>query len=409
MRAAILAGGKGTRLLEVFPDTPKPMVPFCGKPLLQHTIEMLVCQNIKQITLILGYKAETIKDYFGRGAKYGAEIEYVVEKEPLGSGGALSLLPFEDTLVLMGDLYCEVDFRRFISYHQSLKADITLLVHPNDHFYDSDVVITDNDYKVLDWKVKNRQGNEDVRNCVNAGMFVFDKHALPRGLAEFKNLEHDVVFPMIGKKKVCFYKSTEYVKDIGTAKRFSRVESDIKLGIPKARSLQNRQKAIFVDRDGTVNESDGYITSPEQLALLPGVAQAIKMINHSEYLVICVTNQPVIARGDVTLEELNSIHARLDTLLGREGAYLDDLLFCPHHPDKGFANERLEYKVECECRKPKPGLLLKAARRYNIDLSKSYMIGDSISDMQAGENARCKPILVYENNSLLEITKKILF
>ncbi len=408
MRAAIVAGGKGTRLLDIFPDTPKPMVPFGGKPLLQHTVEMLVGQNITHITLILGHKAEMIKDHFGNGNDFGAEIDYIIEKEPLGSGGALPLLPFEDTLILMGDVYCEVDFRRFITYHQSLKADVTLLVHPNDHYYDSDVVITDNDHRVLEWKLKNGHGNEDVRNCVNAGIFVFDKHALPRGTTENRNLEHDVVLSMIGKKKVCFYKSTEYVKDIGTAQRYSRVESDIGRGIPRARSLQNRQKAIFVDRDGTLNKSDGFITSPEQLSLLPDVAKAIKMLNQSEYLVICVTNQPVIARGDVTFEELNRIHARLDTLLGREGAYLDDLLFCPHHPDKGFANERPEFKIECECRKPRPGLLKKAAELYNIDLSKSCMIGDSIRDMQAGKAAGCKTFLVDENNSLFDITKKIL-
>jgi D-glycero-D-manno-heptose 1,7-bisphosphate phosphatase len=98
----------------------------------------------------------------------------------------------------------------------------------------------------------------------------------------------------------------------------------------------------------------------------------------------------VIARGDVSVDELDEIHNKMETLLGQEGAYVDDIFYCPHHPDKGFEGERLEYKIECNCRKPKPGMILQAAQKYNIDLQESWMIGDSSSDMEAGKNAGCK-------------------
>lgn len=107
-----------------------------------------------------------------------------------------------------------------------------------------------------------------------------------------------------------------------------------------------------------------------------------------------VTNQPVIARGECSFEELERIHHKLETLLGEKGAYLDDIYFCPHHPDFGFEGERKEYKKICECRKPAPGMLLKAASDYNIDLSKSWMVGDGKRDVEAGINAGCRTAFI---------------
>jgi D-glycero-D-manno-heptose 1,7-bisphosphate phosphatase len=162
------------------------------------------------------------------------------------------------------------------------------------------------------------------------------------------------------------------------------------------------------------------ITDPQQLRLVDGAAKAIRLINQSGYLAIGITNQPIIARGDVTFAELDAIHARLDTLLGEEGAYLDDLFFCPHHPDQGFAGERAEYKIECSCRKPKPGMLFQAAERYNIDLGQSYMFGDRDKDIEAGQAAGCKTGAIGERegfettadmfcDSILTAVERILF
>jgi len=159
-------------------------------------------------------------------------------------------------------------------------------------------------------------------------------------------------------------------------------------------ALTHPQKAVFLDRDGTINEYVGFLRRAEELRLIDGAAEAIRKINDSGYLAIVVTNQPVIARGETSFEQLDEIHRKLETLLGHEGAYVDDLFFCPHHPDAGYPGERPEYKIPCECRKPQPGMLLAAAKKYNIDLSKSWMVGDSGRDVQAGQNASCRTALI---------------
>ena len=167
--------------------------------------------------------------------------------------------------------------------------------------------------------------------------------------------------------------------------------------------------AIFLDRDGTINEEVGLVSHPAQLNLLPNAAAAIRLINDSEYLAIVVTNQSVVARGMCSIEDVNDIHAKMETLLGQEGAYLNDIFFCPHHQDRGYPDENKEYKIDCDCRKPKPGLIYKAAERYNIDLSQSWIIGDSPKDEMAGINAGVKPILIPRDaNNLLEAVRKIL-
>lgn len=402
IKAAILAGGKGTRIEQLYPDLPKPMIPILDKPLLQQQIEKLVSQGFKDITLIVGYKSKIIQNYFGNGEILNAKISYIIEDEPLGTGGALTQFPLEDTLIIYGDIYCDIDFNRFVKFHYDNQADITLFTHPNSHPYDSDIVIVDDNNRVTSWKSKKDKSNFDTRNLVNAGMYVFSKNQLPRGNIKKLDLEHEVILPKLSDFAVYSYHSSEYVKDMGTPERLYSVEQDILNNITSSRSLKNKQRAVFIDRDGTINEEDGFITNPNQINLIKNVSQAIKLLNNSTYLTICITNQPVIARGDIKFEELDQIHARLDILLGKDGAYIDDIFVCPHHPDKGFAGENEQYKIECDCRKPKAGLLYVAAQKYNIDLKQSYMIGDRTADITAGKTAGCKTIGVKTGTALLD-------
>ena len=187
--------------------------------------------------------------------------------------------------------------------------------------------------------------------------------------------------------KLYCYDSTEYVKDMGTPERLSQVESDIRSGLVQSRSRHRLRRAVFLDRDGVLNRYVGYVRKPEDLELLPGVAEAIHRINTSGYLAIVVTNQPVVARGEVTWDQLAEINAKLETLLGLEGAYVDAIYVCPHHPDKGFAGEDPNLKIECDCRKPKPGMLIAAAEKYNLNLNECWMVGDSERDVMAGKSA----------------------
>jgi D-glycero-D-manno-heptose 1,7-bisphosphate phosphatase len=184
---------------------------------------------------------------------------------------------------------------------------------------------------------------------------------------------------------------------MGTPERYNQVSLAIENGIVKQRNLSVKQKCIFLDRDGTINTLNDFISKPDDLVLLEGAAQAIKTINNLGFLAIVITNQPVIARGEVDFETLDLIHMKMETELGKHGAYIDDLFYCPHHTDKGFPGERPEYKIDCDCRKPKPGMILQAAEKYNIDLNQSYMVGDHERDMQAGLKGGCTPVFLTNN------------
>ena len=212
------------------------------------------------------------------------------------------------------------------------------------------------------------------------------------------DLDRQLLKPLAGTGKMFCYDSPEYVKDMGTPDRYYSVCADYREGRVTGKNLKNKQKAIFLDRDGTINKYVGFLRNIDDFELIDGVAEAIRKINELGYLAIVVTNQPVIARGEASFDELDEIHNKMETLLGKEGAYLDAIYYCPHHPHKGYEGERPELKIDCDCRKPKAGMLLKAAEDFNIDLSQSWMIGDGENDVKAGINAGCKTVLIGESN-----------
>ena len=400
MKVVIMAGGRGTRISSIASDIPKPMIRIEDKPVLEREIECLRNQGFTDIIITVSHLGQIIIDYFGNGEKFGVNIEYFVEKEPLGNAGALFKIKdklTDDFLLLNADAIFDIDFNRLVEFHYKKGGLVTLFTHPNSHPYDSGLLITNKEGAVLQWLTKEDARPEWYKNRVNAGLHVINKKILDVEINTPKvDLDRQLLKPLQGTGKMFVYDSPEYVKDMGTPDRYYAVCDDFKKGIVQNRNLKNKQKAIFLDRDGTINKYVGFLTNIDSFELLDGVSEAIKKINHSEYLCIVVTNQPVVARGEVTFEELDNIHNKMETLLGKDGAYIDGLYYCPHHPHKGFEGEIPELKFECECRKPKPGMLLKAAKDFNIDLSKSYMIGDGDNDMLAGKNAGCMTIKVGE-------------
>ena len=423
MKTILMAGGRGTRIAELFPNIPKPLIPVAGMPILEREIKSLCAQGFKDIILTVGYLADKIIAYFGDGSQFGAKIDYFVEESPLGNAGALFRLrekigdkPF---LLLNADAAFDVDFNRMVAFHKNHGGLVTLFTHPNSHPYDSGLIIADKNGHVEKWLAKEDERPLWYDNRVNAGLHVIDPKVLDISLKTLEiskesgfpqgkiDLDRQILKPLCGSNMMYCYDSPEYVKDMGTPERFHQVEADYKNGVVQAKNLTNKQKAIFLDRDGTINKYVGFLRNIDDFELIEGVAEAIKLINQSGYLAIVVTNQPVIARGEVTWEELNEIHKKMATLLGKEGAYVDGIYICPHHPDKGFEGERPEYKIDCECRKPKPGLLLRAANDFNIDLSESYMIGDSHRDVEAGENAGVKKSIKVEENETNALLKTI--
>lgn len=408
MQAIIMAGGKGTRLSSVIKDVPKPMALIAGKPLLEYTIQNLKENDIKDIILVVGHLGNIIQEYFQDGQKWGVNISYFIENNPMGTAGALFELAdrLENNFYLIfGDLFINVNYKKFWEFHEEKEALITLFTHPNSHPYDSDIVVTNDKNRVIGWERKNCKRVSDYKNLVNAGIYVVNKNVINRFPRQEKiDMEKDIIIPLVinnrdATKKVFAYQSSEYVKDIGTPERLLKVEKDFINGICESRNLKNRQKCIFLDRDGTINKHVGFLRKAEQVELEDTVAEAIKLINESEYLAIVITNQPVVARGECTFDELENIHKKIYTLLGNEGAYIDGLYFCPHHPDSGFEGEIKELKVECKCRKPKIGMLQMAKKDFNIDLENSWFVGDTYVDVQTGINGGMRTILLESGDS----------
>ena len=400
MIALIQAGGAGTRLKSITGDLPKPMVKICGKPILQWQIESMMSSGIKEFILVVSNKSTAVQDYFGDGKELGCEINYIVESTPLGSGGALALVAHKiksDFILCFGDLMLDVDWKKFMEFHKKSGAIITAFSHPNSHPYDSDVLVTNENGKIINILSKSQKRDFFYANLTNAGIYCVSSELLETFDDDEPikmDFEKDLLIPTIACEGAYAYRSSEYVKDAGTPDRYESVIEDCQKGIISAKCLKNPQKAIFLDRDGTINVFGNFVTDPSMLKLMPQASSAIKRINKSAYLAICITNQPVVARGETTFEGLREIHCKMEDLLGNEGAYLDDIYFCPHHPDKGFPGEVASLKIECDCRKPKIGMLLKAKSKYNIDLSKSWFIGDTCQDVQTGINAGCKTVLL---------------
>lgn len=428
MQAVILAGGKGTRLGKFSKTTPKPLIRIGGMPIIEHQILLLRQYSIKNIWLLSGYRGEQIKDYLGDGKKWHVKIRHLIESKPMGTGGAIKNLEGKikgDFLVFSGDVICDFDLDRFVKFHKKhLSATATIIVHPNDHPYDSDLIETDNNNRVtsiLLRKDKRHPKNFLFRNVTNSGIFIFSEKIFRHIKKNNRcDLEKDI-FPQVLKfrEEIFAYNTPEYIKDLGTPKRLQQIRKDYRLGKIQRRNLKNKQKAIFLDRDGTLNHHDGINdVRASYFRLFPFTAKAIKKINQAGYLAIVVTNQPVIAKGMISQDENALIFKKLEKELGWQGAKIDAIYVCPHHPERGFKSELPFLKIKCTCRKPKTGLIRRAVKDLNIDLSSSFFIGDSTIDAKCAENARIKFIGVktgyglrdgrYQVNNYFEIAKNLL-
>mgnify|MGYP001622968723 CR=1 FL=1 len=401
MKTVIMAGGKGTRIASVASDIPKPMIPVAGKPVLEHEIECLRGQGFTDLIITVSHLGHIITNYFGDGSKFGVHIEYFVEETPLGNAGALLRLKeqlTEDFLLLNADVVFDIDFNRFVGFHRKHGGLATLFTHPNNHPYDSGLIVADEAGRVTRWLTKEDDRKGYYRNRVNAGLHVLSPKLLDQVFDTPKvDLDRQILKPLAGTGEMYVYDSPEYVRDMGTPERYAAVCRDFEEGKVQARNLKNKQRAIFLDRDGTINEYVGFLRDINDFRLIEGVSDAIKRINQSGYLAIVVTNQPVIARGEVTVPQLNEIHNKMETLLGADGAYLDAIYYCPHHPHKGYEGEIPELKIDCDCRKPKAGMLRRAAQEFNIDLSQSWMVGDGENDLLCGQNGGCKTAMIGED------------
>ena len=399
-QAVILAGGKGTRLRERLNGRPKTLVDFNGAPLLRRQIGALRASGISDIIILVNQAADQIEAFCADLAFADLRITLLNDGEPRGTAGALLYALnhlAERFLVIYGDTVFDIDLNRFWRAHATARPDATLFLHPNDHPFDSDLIEIDEDGCITAFHTPPHDAGAFLPNLANAAMYMLEREAIVfwRDERPPTDIARDLCPAMLRRgARMRGYVSVEYIKDIGTPKRLDKANDDLRSGVIERARRGRPKKAIFLDRDGTINELRGYIKHAEDFVLIDGVADAIKQLNDAEYRVVVVTNQPVIGRGETTFAEMRRIHNKMDTLLGQSGAFVDRLYLCPHHPDKGFASEVVALKMACNCRKPGTALVEKARDDLNIDVSQSWVIGDTTSDMLTARRAGLKSMLV---------------
>jgi D,D-heptose 1,7-bisphosphate phosphatase len=396
----ILAGGFGSRLTsEIGEKIPKPMAPINGLPLLEHQIDLCCRYGFVDILILVHHLSEVITQYFSDGSHLGVNIKYQVEESPRGTAGAVfDALPAlaDEFLIIYGDTFLEVDLRRFCS-SKDMNSAVLTFVHPNSHPYDSDLLELDEKGLVTKVFRPTVDGSTLYKNTVNAALYfvknkIFSKYVPTYGSIDISS----ELFPLLIKshEAIQAYISVEYIKDMGTPERYREVNLAVTSGVVDSLSNKSPRKCVFLDRDGVINVEVDHLSNISQFELIPGVVDAIRALNKAGYLAVCVTNQPVIARGDLSFAELDDIHMKMEVELGAGGAYLDGIYFCPHHPHQGFPGEIEDLKIVCSCRKPEPGMLIQASERYYIDLEASWMVGDHMRDIIAGKTAGVKTILI---------------
>jgi len=396
----ILAGGFGSRLKsEIGEEIPKPMALIGGIPLLEHQIDLCCRYGFVDILILVHHLSEVISQYFGDGSHLGVNIKYQIEETPRGTAGAIfDALPLlaDEFLVIYGDTFLEVDLGRFCS-SKDPNSSVLTFAHPNSHPYDSDLLEVNEKGFVTKVFRPSTEGSTLYKNVVNAALYFVKKYVFSKYVKTHGSMDiSSELFPLLIKshEAIQAYTSVEYIKDMGTPDRYREVNLAFSSGVVDSLSNKSPRKCVFLDRDGVINTEIGHLSNISLFELIPGVVDAIRALNKAGYLTVCVTNQPVIARGDLSFVGLDEIHMKMQVELGVGGAYLDGIYFCPHHPHSGFPGEIEDLKIVCSCRKPEPGMLIQAAGRFNIDLKSSWMVGDHMRDILAGKSAGAKTILV---------------
>ncbi len=399
MQVVVLMGGLGTRLKEFTKECPKPLVDVLGKPFFDYQLELMRTWGFRKFLFLIGYRANMIEEYYGDGSKDGCSIQYCYDGETLrGTGGAvrraLSLLE-DDFLLMYGDSFMDIDFEETIYRYyrgkkQGMHALMTVLCNNND-FDKSNVVIQSGKLVLYD----KHHVTSDM-NYIDYGVCVYEKSL-------FEQYEEDVIFDVAEIQNRLSVQGEMAVHIV--TKRFYEIGSPASLAEFK-QYVHNRMEelhpAVFLDRDGVLNEivyneDAEQMDSPmnvTQFHLLDNVAEAIRQFHDKGYYVFVVTNQPAAAKGKTTLEKLYDINTYFADLMKKEGAEIDDIYMCSHYTKQQPMTKEVFLIQNCNCRKPKPGQLLKAKEKYCIDWEHSYMIGDSYTDIEAGRAAGVKTVFI---------------
>ncbi len=394
----ISAGGKGTRIENITKDIPKPLYPINGISCLERTIKLIKNFKIKNIIISICFKSDIFKSkiYLLR-KKYNVNIEFFEEKTPLGECGFIWKISNNlkgNILFLNSDLIWEIDLDRLLNFHLEKDSDISLVTHTSLHPEDSDLIKENLSKEIFSYSLKPHSSSEIFKSMYlgNSGISLINSRAIikiPPPTKKVSFCNHILQNKDVNKIRVFSYNTSEYIKDMGTEKRLLQVSNDLNNKFPEKKCYKKKQSCLFLDRDNTLIECPHkeYITSIDQLVFKNDSINLISKLRSKFDLAILITNQPQISMGLVSWEKVNEINSFLISHCLNYGLQIDVISVCPHHPHSGFDNEIKYLKVDCFCRKPRPGLILKEAFLRNIDLNKSLMIGDSSNDELAAKNS----------------------
>lgn len=388
-QAVILAGGLGMRMRPLTLKVPKPMILIHGKPFLEYVIELLKKNDIEEIIILTGYLHEKIEDYFKNGQKFGLKIKYSfspVEDETGTRIRKAKKLLDETFLLLYADNYWPLQLGSLFAFYKKMNTQGLVTIYSNiDNYTKNNTLVNDNGLVEVYDKARQIPG----LNGVDIGFFILNKKVL--NLFPGKNFSFEkVVLPrLISEKQLAGFLT--YHKYYG----LSNLER-----IPVIKDFFKPKKVILLDRDGVINKKPPktqYVKNWEEFEFLPGAIDALKLLTKKKYEIFIISNQSGIGRGVMTKEDLRKIHGKFLEVCKKETINIKGIYYCPH-----------DWDDRCFCRKPKPGMLFKAAADHSFDLTKAIFIGDDERDEQAGEAADCKTILLQHGQSLLETVKHLI-
>lgn len=388
-QAVIFAGGLGERLKPFTETNPKPMFPINGKPFLEYLIVQIKNWGIRNIVILLGYLPEKVMYYFGDGSDWDVSIKYCVtpiEYDTQYRLKAASEYLYDSFLMMYCDNICPVNFDKLVTEYQNNNALIQFSAYTNkDGYTKNNLKICENGLVAVYDKKRVTEGLQGV----DIGYAIVSKKVLSYMSEDNENFEA-VVYPKLVSEKKLFATVTEH--------RYYSIGSYERIELTK--QFLSGKKYIFLDRDGTINvrpPKAEYISTPEDFIWLSGAKEAIKRLNDASYTIIIISNQAGIARGVMTIEDFEAVQKKMQMDLDEIGAYIDKVYYCPHGWDSN-----------CDCRKPKPGMLYQAQRDFSINLTECVMIGDDERDIVTAHNAGMKGILVSDSYLLSDAVDDLL-